>query len=62
MYLKGKTVMFLEPCGPIPKGSKALCLEVLDKNGVIRIWLLSSVYGVNEFVISKKHISKIKII
>ena len=57
---RGREVVFLEDCGPIPKGSRGLCLSYCKKSGVMRLWLSNTVMGVNEFVISKKHIKKLR--
>tara|TARA_R110002074_G_scaffold30950_2_gene87131 strand:+ start:479 stop:670 length:192 start_codon:yes stop_codon:yes gene_type:complete len=57
---RGKEVVFIESCGPIPEGSSGLCLEHCDKKGVVRLWLHRPVLGINEFVISRKHIKKIR--
>ena len=62
MDFKGKVLVFVEDCGPIPKNSKGLCIEDNNARQIIRIWLSSSILGVNEFVISKRHIKKIRAI
>ncbi len=61
MNLRGMCVVFVEACGPIPKGTRALCLEDCGDNGIIRLWLSQTVYGVNEFAISRKHIKKVRV-
>lgn len=61
MSLKGRCIIFVEDCGPIPKGARALCLEDCEGKGIIRLWLSKTVYGVNEFAISKKHIRKVRV-
>jgi len=58
--LKGKSLVFVVNCGPIPKGSVALCIEDCNLKGIIRLWLRNTIYGVNEFVLSREHISKLK--
>jgi len=59
--IKGKSIAFIEACGPIPKGARGLCTEECLQTNTIRIWLIQSVFGVNEFAISRKHIGKIHI-
>jgi hypothetical protein len=56
--LKGKSLIFIEKCGPIPEGVKALCIEDCRSRNIIRLWLSQSVCGVKEFVLSRKHIEK----
>ena len=59
-YFSGKEIIFLEDCGPIPKGSRGLCISYCSNSGAIRLWLLKTIMGVNEFVISRKHIKKLR--
>ena len=62
MDFKGQTLIFIEDCGPIPKDARGLCIEDNNKRQIIRVWLSKTVLGVNEFVISKRHIKKVRTI
>jgi hypothetical protein len=58
--LPGKAAYFIQNCGPIPKGTRASCIGVCVKRDIIILWLDSPILGVNQFGVSRRHMSKIK--